>query len=346
MTGAESRGGTLVVQTGYLGDVVLTTPLLTALAERHGRVDIVTTPAARALVETHPAVRRAIPFAKRGTDRGIAGGWRLARALRSHRYARAYLPHDSWRSAALAVAARIPERVGFAGGGGGRLYTRRVVRSGEHECERLAALAALPVGSPVPPLSLGLTAADRAEADRWLQERRVEPNYVAVAPGSVWATKRWPYYAELAARIRRPIVVIGGPAERALGATVAAAAPGRAWNAAGSLGIRASAVLIERATLLVANDSAPLHLASAVGTPAVALFGPTVPAFGFGSRGASDIALGRDELPCRPCSRHGGDACPLGHHHCMRELGVETVADAVHSLASNTEARRALCRRH
>ncbi|MGH7537990.1 MAG: glycosyltransferase family 9 protein, partial [Gemmatimonadales bacterium] len=106
----------LVVQTAFLGDVVLTTPLLAALAQRHGPLDVVTTPAAAPLLETHPAVRRVIPYDKRGADRGWDGLRRLARSLRAEGYAVAYLPHRSLRSAALAWLARIPRRVGYRDG--------------------------------------------------------------------------------------------------------------------------------------------------------------------------------------------------------------------------------------
>jgi heptosyltransferase-2 len=87
--------------------------------------------------------------------------------------------------------------------------------------------------------------------------------------------------------------------------------------------------VIRRACVLVTNDSAPLHFAQAVGTPTVALFGPTVPAFGFGPRGPRDRALGVLGLPCRPCSRHGPPACPLGHHRCMTELSLEQLLAAI-----------------
>src|SRR2546421_6445512 len=105
----------LVIQTAFFGDVVLTTPLLEALAARHGPVDVVTTPAAASLVETHPAVRQVIPYDKKGRDRGPRGLLRLARALRAERYEWAYLPHRSLRTALLAWLAPIPRRVGFEG---------------------------------------------------------------------------------------------------------------------------------------------------------------------------------------------------------------------------------------
>src|SRR5207244_4391835 len=136
------------------------------------------------------------------------------------------------------------------------------------------------------PVRIELTADDRAAADAWLRARGVGDGFVALAPGSIWGTKRWPGYVELAAALDAPVVVVGGREDAALAEAVAAAAPGRGHNAAGALGLRGSAALIGRAAVLVTNDSAPLHLATAMGTPVVAIFGPTVPAFGFGPWGA------------------------------------------------------------
>jgi len=348
--GAAGRWGgddaaTLVIQTAFLGDVVLTTPLLAALAEKHGPVDVVVTPAAAVLLESHPAVRQVLRYDKKGRDSGLAGFRRLAAGLRAQRYARAYLPHRSWRSAALAMAARVPERIGFADSPAAITYTTRVTRAPSgHEVERLLALAGRRT-RPAPAVSLALTAEDEAAADGWLAERGIAPGFTAIAPGSIWGTKRWPYYPGLAAALEGPLVLIGGSEDGPLADAVVAAAPGRAWSGAGALGLRASAALIARARLLVTNDSAPLHLATAVGTPVVALFGPTVPEQGFGPRGSRSLALGHAGLPCRPCSAHGPQVCPLGHHRCMRELPVETVAEAT-AMVAGAEERRAIRPRH
>jgi heptosyltransferase-2 len=327
----ESR--ILVIQTAFLGDVVLTTGLLDLLAQRAGPVDVVTTPAALPLVETHPAVRRAIAYDKRGGDRGIGGMLRLAARLREARYARAYLPHRSLRSAMLARLAGIPERIGFAGSPAAWSYTRRIARpAGGHEAERILALAE-PAGGARAQVRLGITAGDRREAGDWLLRHQVPQGFVAMAPGSIWGTKRWPGYAELARALDRPVVIVGGADDRALGETIALAAPGRVHLAAGELPLRVSAALLESAAVLVTNDSAPLHFASAAGTPVVAIFGPTVPGFGFGPRGARDRIVELDGLACRPCSSHGPEVCPLGHHRCMRELSVARVMEAVEAVS-------------
>ncbi len=329
----------LVIQTAFLGDVVLTTPLLEALAARHGPVDVVTTPAAAALLETHPAVRRVIPYDKKGRDAGPGGLVRLARRLRAERYAVAYLPHRSLRTALAAWLARIPQRVGFADGWRW-LYTEVRWRPRDcHEVDRVLALADFPptngaVTQRAP--TLGMTAADRRAVDAFLRSNGITGPFVALAPGSIWGTKRWPYYEKLVGRLvdRVRVVLVGGPEDADLAEKIVRAVEGdggrrRAVNACGRLTLRQSAEAIRRAALLVTNDSAPLHLAQAVGTPTVAIFGPTVPAFGFGPRGPRDRVVELNGLMCRPCSAHGPQVCPLGHHRCMQSLGVEDVLQAI-----------------
>jgi heptosyltransferase-2 len=296
------------------------------------------------LLETHAAVRSVIPYDKHGT----AGGWRgfrkLAAELRARRYGTVYLPHRSVRSAALAIWSGARERIGFADSAAAFTYTVRVQRPrAGHEVERLLALTG--PGHPTPSVSLGLTDTDHAEAERWLAGHGVGPRFVALAPGSIWGTKRWPYYPELAAAIDRWIVIVGSRDDAPLADAVVAAAKGRASSAVGALSLRGSAALIQRAAVLVSNDSAPLHLATAVGTPVVALFGPTVPEFGFGPRRPGDIALGREGLACRPCSKHGPPTCPLGHHRCMRDLSVEAVIAALDTVTS-AEEPGAICPRN
>ena len=319
-----------MVQTAFLGDVVLTTPLLRVLAARHGPVDVVTTAAAAPLLDTHPAVRQVIRYDKRGADRGWRGLAALAHRLREAHYEVAYLPHRSLRSALLAWWARIPARIGFRDGWR-LLYTesrRRPAATGTHEVDRLLALAGDPGAIRTP--SIGLTAADHAGALAFAEAEELGAEVVALAPGSIWGTKRWPHFAGLATRLAstHAVAVVGGPDDGALADEIVSAvrkAGGRAASACGRLTLRESAALIGRARLLVTNDSAPLHFAQAVGTPTVALFGPTLPAFGFGPLNPGDRAVEVRDLECRPCSRHGPAVCPLGHHRCLQDLSVERV---------------------
>jgi heptosyltransferase-2 len=123
---------------------------------------------------------------------------------------------------------------------------------------------------------------------------------------------------------RAHVAVIGGAAEAPAAAAVLERAP-HAIDATARLPLLASAELIARSVALVCNDSAPLHLASAMNTPTLAIFGPTVPAFGFGPLSERRAIAGHRALPCRPCDRHGPRTCPLGHWRCMRELSADAV---------------------
>lgn len=335
----------LVVQTSYLGDTVLTTPLLVQLARR-GPVDVVTTPASAALLANHPAVRTVIAYDKRGADRGLFGFLTLAQRLREAKYDAAFLAQGSWRSAGLALLAGIPSRTGFSTSAGRLLYSKRAVyRDDMHHAARLLMLARPngrePLDDELRP-SLYPGASERAAVDELLAREGVVAGarLIALAPGSVWGTKRWPYYPELAAAFGTSarVVIVGGEGDAELAAGIRAAAPS-AIDATGRLSLLASAELIGRATAIVTNDSLPLHLASAMGTPTVAIFGPTVPQFGFGPLAPSRVVLGEDALPCRPCDRHGPQRCPLGHHRCMRDLAAGAALSAVDAVTGAAPAR-------
>lgn len=318
-----------MIQTAWIGDVVLTTPLLAALAAESGPVDVVVTPDAAPLLDPHPAVGAVLPYDKRGRDRGPAPLVRLARTLRGRTYARAVLAQGSHRSAMLAVLARIPRRVVRADAPGAWLGTDRRTPSGGHEAERLLALADRPGPAR---LALGLTASDHEAADRALHAAGVHEPFVALAPGSARATKRWPHFGALARALAPDgqVAIIGTRGE------FPADARGAAADLTG-LPLRAAAAVLARARVAVTNDSAALHLAQAAGTTTVALFGPTHPRLGFGPRGPHDVTLGI-ELDCRPCSTHGGARCPRAHHRCLHDLAPATVAAAVRRAGVPKEA--------
>jgi len=318
--------GTLIVDTSFLGDVLCAEPLVRAAARaRPGEpVDFLTAPGAAALLRGHPGVREVRIFDKRGADRGVAGLLRAARRLRAAGFARAWCTHRSWRTALLLRLARIPERAGFDNAAAAWLYTRRVpYRADAHEIERNLDFAG---GGTWERPRVFPDAADRALA----AELAPAAPFVALAPGSLWATKRWPeeHFAELTRALAAegtPVALLGGPDDRELCARIAAAAGGPVYDLAGRTNLRASYALIERAACLVTNDSAPMHLGVAAGVPVIAIFCSTVPAFGFAPRGAGDVVLGVDGLDCRPCGIHGYSACPRGHFRCGRDLTAARV---------------------
>ncbi len=335
----------LVIQTSFLGDTILSTPLLAALAAR-GPVDVVVTPLGATILQGNPSVRELIVYDKRGRDAGLLGLRRLAQRLRGSGYDAVYLAQGSMRSAVLARGARIARRVGFDTSTGRALYTERVrYRRDVHHAERLWRLAA-GNGAPSPDAEairphLYPGAEEQSAVDALLTELPDGGPLIGIAPGSIWGTKRWPHIAGLVSTLSEArFAVIGSPEDSALAETAAAAAPGRVLDATGRLSLLASAELIGRCAVLVANDSAPTHLASGMGTPTLTIFGPTVPAFGFGPLAPRSQSIGVDGLACRPCHPHGPRECPLGHFLCMRSLAPSQVAVHVRNLLGPSSAPR------
>ncbi len=335
----------LVIQTSFIGDVVLTTPLIAHLATR-GAVDVVTTPRGAGVLENHAAIRRIVVWDKRGRDAGMTGLRRIAASVRSTSATdTAWLAQGSVRSALLARLAGYRNRIGFDTSGGRIFYTQRVAwREDQHHAERLLRLAVGPeVDLPGSALLPSLTPGRQEEqaVDHLLASvAESGAPLVALAPGSIWGTKRWPGYPDLARRLagKARLVVVGSADDASLAAAIVQAAGGAALDATGRLSILGSAELIRRCELLVTNDSSPQHLASAMRTRTLTIYGPTVVEFGFGPLAPGSETVGHPSLYCRPCDRHGPPVCPLGHFRCMRELDAGDMAVRVMRMLSQRGA--------
>jgi lipopolysaccharide heptosyltransferase II len=344
-----NRDEAVVIQTGSLAEVILTTPLIASAAQR-GPVDVVVRGAVADVLESNPAIRRVFRYERSAEDlTDLTALWRTLRAVRGRRTAGeserrsgrerrarriAYVADSSMRSALLALFADVDERVGFATAPGRALYTRRVpFLEDQHHAGRLLALAAADEDPrPAPEVlrpRLFPSAADVAAVDALLGAAADDrAPLVALAVGAGRATRRWPLFAELGARLgrRARLAIVGSRDDTTYAAAVSAAAGvGRAIDATGRLSVLASAELIRRAVVLVANDSTPVHLASAMGTPTLTIYGPTVPEFGFRPLAPRSHVLGHPALRCRPCDRRGPSRCPLGHWRCMREISADDV---------------------
>ncbi len=205
-----------------------------------------------------------------------------------------------------------------------------------HALERYAfALAPLRLtASQMPQLHAG------ADAEVWaaafLADRGFARRPLALAPGAQHATKCWPESSWVALMDRAaaagvPMLVFSTPAEKRALAALAQnveSSPMAVWV---TEPLARAAALLSHAAAAVTHDSGLMHMAAARGLSVVALFGSTSPVLGFAPSGQGHRVLGR-ELPCRPCTVHGREACPLGHFRCMRELDVGTVWEAAKAL--------------
>ena len=341
----------LILQTGFLGDTVLTLPLLSEIKIRFPAAKLVLLcgPLARELVQDHPDIDEIIVDDKKGADRGWRGLWRKSMALKKMEFSLALTPHKSLRSALMLYFAGIPLRVGFCQSAGWFLLHRRVPRPAQrHDVERnLSLLRAFGIEPEQCHRSLRLPAAPASEAAVAALLRSLgidlEKPLIGVNPGSVWATKRWS--AEGFARAiqmikeRYPcaVLLLGGPEDAPVAARIEELCRGAAVNLAGKIALREMPALLRRCRLLLTNDSAPMHMGVACGVPIVAIFCATTPALGFYPYSADAIVLGK-ELSCRPCGSHGGRRCPLATEDCIRLITPALVLQAAVKLLERKKA--------
>ncbi len=334
----------VVVQTAFLGDVVLTTPLFRALRRCRPRAHIaaLVTPEAAPLVEEDPHLDRVLTYDKKGGEslRSAVG------TMRAQAPDLLVAPHRSQRSALLAIASGAGTRVGFADAGFRWLYNRQVPRPLElHEVDRNLALmegVGCAADASDRRLHVGYTEREAQAVAAVLREAGVADGdrVLGLCPGSVWATKRWlpqgfaAVGRHFAARGWR-VVVLGGPGDREVSAEVATAIGPAAVAAAGVTPLKALAAWMDRLALLVSNDSAPLHVAAARNIPTVAVFGATTQDLGFGPFHPASRVV-EVPLECRPCGLHGGNACPRGHFRCMGDISPESVLGACRDLLGGT----------
>jgi heptosyltransferase-2 len=335
----------LVFQTAFLGDVILTLPMIQLLHKKFplATIDVVTTPIASELLANHPAISTIIRYDKRKSQKGIAGILSLSQQLRLQKYDLAVVPHRSFRTSVVIGLSGIKERVGFSTATGTMFYNHVVqYKKLNHEIERnLSLIAPLDIVIDQKEFpSLYPSATDSATIDKFLFDREIldQELMIAIAPGSVWRTKRWllERFSELSTLLSNAgfeILIIGGKEDIELGrAIIETAKHKKIHDATGRLSLLQSAELIRRCKTLVTNDSAPLHIGVSMRTSVVAIFGATVPEFGFAPYGTHDIVVETKNLSCRPCAIHGGNECPIGTFVCMKNIEASVVAEKVKSL--------------
>jgi heptosyltransferase-2 len=332
----------LIIQTAFIGDVVLSTPLVRNLRKifPDSFLSFLLIPETKNVLENNPHLNQILVYDKR-KKRGMGEFIRVLREIRNGQFDLALIPHRSMRSALLARLSGIPGRIGFDKSTGSYFLTSKVgYRAEIHEVDRnLSLLSSL---SPrLTDASPGLfpSPEDFSYVRQLLTHRDIREGdrIVGIAPGSVWATKRWlpERFAEVSQLLMdkagAKIVFIGSGDDRDLCYGIGSSMKGKPAILAGSTSILQSAAMVSLCKAILSNDSAPVHIASAMKTPVVAIFGSTVPEFGFGPYGVKHVVLQKD-VYCRPCGIHGRRKCPEKHFRCMREITTQEVFEALSSL--------------
>jgi ADP-heptose:LPS heptosyltransferase len=330
----------LVIQTAFLGDAVLVTSILEKLHARHpdAAIDLVVRKGNDGLFTGHPFLRNLFVWNKRTAKNKAL--FKLIGELRRNRYDHIINCQRFLSTGLMTLLARGLEKVGYDKNPLSFLFNRtvqHVIGDGRHEVDRLNALIEHLTDGTRPLPRLYPTAEDRAKVEGIIRSHGLASTvphehmlYVCIAPASVWFTKQWPEHKwiELVKALPREqqVFIIGAPSDTSLAQRIIAAS-GRGVDLTKDLRLLESAVLMECAAMNYVNDSAPLHIASAMNAPVTAIFCSTVPAFGFGPlRTNGRVVETPEKLDCRPCGLHGHRACPKGHFECGEGTGISMVA--------------------
>jgi heptosyltransferase II len=330
---AASASPILIVPYMWIGDFVRCHTVVRLLRARFPDrpIDVLTTRMVSPLLDYMPGVRKGIVFDLPRKRLAFSEHRALAKLLQVEHYGDALIMPRTWKSALAPWLADIARRIGFIGEM--RFGLINDLRPGEKALPRMVdrcAALALPKGAPLPELPLPQLVVPPGALLPW----RSRMNLVAdgrpiavLAPGAVGPSKRWGGFRDLAEQLVArgfSIWVVGGPNEKALaGEIVADNAHMRDLTGAD---LRNAILAMAAADVAVSNDSGLLHVAAAIGTPSIGIFGPTSPWLWAPLNPLAAVIETATALPCRPCHK---PTCRLGHHRCMRDISADTVAAAV-----------------
>jgi lipopolysaccharide heptosyltransferase II len=335
----------LLIPYMWIGDFVRCHSVVRLLKARwpDRPVDLLATELNAPLAEYMPGVRKAVPGDLPRRRLAAARNWELAKRLRAEAYGTALIMSRKWKAALAPFLAGIPERIGFVGEA--RFVLLSEVRWGERKLPRMVdqcAALALPDGAPWPPeWPRPELRVPQAEVASWRARRSLAEDgrpVVALAPGAVGPSKRWPAesYAELARQLSHQgfaVWILGGPGESQVAAAIANGAGPNARDLTGH-DLRDAILALAAADAAVSNDSGLLHVAAAIGTPTIGIFGPTNPRLWAPLNPLAATIETSTDVPCRPCHK---PVCQVRHHRCMGDIPAGQVMDAVARALARTD---------
>lgn len=334
----------LLIQTSFLGDVILSTPVIVGIKKLYPEAEIyvMTTPLASGLLKGHPLITEVLPFEKRGKHRGYVGIKKFVEELKKYNFNKVYSLHRSWRTSFLVWLLNVSESVGFSDAFGARWAYKKLIKKAslsEHAVIRYLSLLFGDAPRDFFSTKLSLPSPSVENFSPEFLEFLSEP-YICLFPGSEWFTKRWQRFSEIAISLINAgyrVIVLGSKKEANQNQLMMKGI--EVLHLSGKTTMSETMAIVSRASGVICNDSMALHMASAFEVPRVSVFCSTSPTFGFGPWGKYGSVAELSELPCKPCRRHGSQKCPNGTNRCMTGVSPGIVYEKlIHVIA---EAQRA-----
>ena len=332
----------LIIHTAFIGDIVLSTALISKVKEKYPDSDVyyLTTPLGKEILKNNPKIKEIIVYDKRGKDKGFGAFISFVRKIRKLKIDVCLTPHRYLRSSILSLLSGASIRVGYDIASLSFVYNKKIkYDKTKHEVEKLLSFVD---DSPKRfELEMYPSEKDKIKIDTILKNFFQNKKIILIAPGSKWFTKRWPeeYFKTLIQNLVKRndllIVITGGKEEKEIELNL----DSKVLDLRGEISLLELAELTKRAILVVSNDSAPIHITSAFpNTRIVGIFGPTVKEFGFFPWSENSKVFEINDLYCRPCAIHGGNFCPEKHFRCMREITPDLIENEIYNYIDKVKA--------
>ncbi len=334
----------LVIQTAFSGDAILTLPFIQELRKKNPDylIDVLCIPVTAELFEASPSVNSVIHFDKKGKQKSFFSFLKFVKELRSKNYEIVYSPHRSFRSAVIALNIGAEATYGFDTSSLKFAFKKTVkYDANSHEVKRNLAFIGDDYSGDkwkiIPELEVSTDAAKKVQ--EFLKSNMIS-NFISIAPGSVWETKKYPadYFKTIMdyfVNKHFQVVLIGGIQDKDLCESMQSASNGNVFVAAGNLSMIESVELLKKSSLLICNDSAPTHFGMCADIPVLTIYCSTIHQFGFYPYNSKSDFISYDKLRCKPCGVHGHSKCPIKTFDCAKLLSPDIVIQKAQMLLSN-----------
>ena len=337
----------LVIQTAFLGDAILTLPLIQKLNDKFldAKIDVVSNPSTVEIFKASLYVRNIFVLDKRGNHKSLTDLYNFVKELRKNNYTKIFSPHRSFRSGLITLLLQVDDTTGFDNSSLKYAYKNLVKYNlDDHEVKRNLLFTGENFNNDdwkiIPKVVIDQQLKD--EVKKYINENNLSNGFFAIAPGSVWQTKRYPdkYFSQLINALiaeGHKIVMVGGSEDKELCEIIALNCTDFPVIAAGRFNILGSIELLKYSNLLITNDSAPTHLGVTADIPVLTIYCSTVPDFGFYAYNKRSSYISYDDLNCKPCGIHGYHNCPIATFDCGYKLTTNDILSKIKQMMQTNE---------
>ena len=335
----------LVIQTAFIGDAILTLPMVQKLKTIYteSEIDVLAIPSTAEIFSASPYVNKTVLFDKRGKHKSLPSLIKFIKELKKNSYSVIYSPHRSLRTSFIVMMLGVKETYGFNNSSFPYVY-KHLIRyiPHHHEVQRNLDLIGYYYGEDWKILpDLHISEQQETRINNFISENKLVGKIAAIAPGSIWNTKKYPeiYFKDIINYFREKlfsVILIGSEKDKSICEDIAKDFTDGVVSSAGKFSIVETIGLLKRTKIIISNDSAPSHFGVCANIPVLTIYCSTVPEFGFSPYNSGSSFVSLNGLECKPCGIHGYNKCPIKTFVCGLSLKPQAVISEIEGIVNDS----------